>query len=435
MNRRWARDLVAVCSTLWMFESGALALPDATPAPSVAEPWKRPMPVAVEPKLVEPAAAEPRPVEHKPLEAKPPEVPSVSSKTPVATGHAVPRFVKLLPERYNKDEIIVAVDQELKLAIVVEHPDGIPVALEALGLPPGASFDPELHSISWRPTDAERGTYQVRLRATVGGAEASRSLILEVRGNQPPSISTVWLDAVVGERGQWSVGATDPEGGPVVVTVSGLPRGATADADGNIAFQPEPDQVGEHAFEVSVSDGKRTAARTAHIRVSAPPEPTTELDEWTSYWLPGVGYSVYTPRAAAVGDVFHGLALEIVIAAWIHRNDNHGPSHGRVYINAELLDSDVKARPLLFTYAAGLSLSFERNPTRSWLVPYYGLDLGGMVHQELGGLFQTTPHLGVHLFSNPNVFVGARAGYRLVPSRIDSLAGFHASLTADVTIW
>ncbi len=56
---------------------------------------------------------------------------------------AVPRFVKLLPERYNKDEITIAVDQELKLAIVVEHPEGLPILLEALGLPAGASFDPE----------------------------------------------------------------------------------------------------------------------------------------------------------------------------------------------------------------------------------------------------------------------------------------------------
>ncbi len=144
---------------------------------------------------------------------------------------------------------------------------------------------------------------------------------------------------------------------------------------------------------------------------------------------------MYTPRNAAVGDVLHGLTLEIVIAAWINRNDNRGPSHGRVYINAELLDSDVKASPLLFTYSAGMSLSFERNPVRSWLIPFYGLELGGMVHRDMGGLFQTTPHLGVHLFSNPNVFLGVRAGYRLVPTRIDSLAGFHAALTADVTIW
>lgn len=354
---------------------------------------------------------------------------------PAATTVAAPRFVKLLPERFDKDEIDIAVDQELTLAVVVEQAQGAPILMEALGLPAGATFDPELRSIKWRPSQGDRGIHQVRLRAASGGAETSRVLVFNVHPNYPPSIGNVWFDVTAGEQAEWPVDAVDPEGSPVVIKAHGLPKGATLDADGTLRFSPTLGHVGEHTFELSASDGTRTTTRTAHIRVHGPSEVDTELAEWTSFWLPGAGYSLYTPRDSAEGELFHGLTLEIVIAAWIHRNDNHGPSHGRVYINAELLNSDVKAAPLLFTYAAGLSLSFEHNPGRSWLVPYYGIDFGGMVHKNFGGLFQTTPHLGVHLFSNSNLFLGAHVGYRFVPSRIDTLAGLHASVTADVTVW
>src|SRR5690606_5926495 len=113
---------------------------------------------------------------------------------------------------------------------------------------------------------------------------------------------------------------------------------------------------------------------------------------------------------------------------WIHRNDNEGPSHGRLYVNAEVLDAVDADLPLMFTYAAGLSLSFERNPQRTWLVPFYGVEAGGMIHRELGAHFQATPYLGLHLYASPHVFIGVRTGYRLVPRRIDELAGIHTGL-------
>jgi hypothetical protein len=124
-----------------------------------------------------------------------------------------------------------------------------------------------------------------------------------------------------------------------------------------------------------------------------------------------------------------------LLAAWIHRNDNRGPSHGRVYLNAEVLRSTHDDVSLLFSYAAGFSLSLERNPQRTWLVPNYGLDLGGIIHDRIGDHLQATPYVGLHIYSNPNIFVGARFGYRLVPSDLERYGGWHGSLGADFSIW
>jgi hypothetical protein len=127
--------------------------------------------------------------------------------------------------------------------------------------------------------------------------------------------------------------------------------------------------------------------------------------------------------------------LEFLLAAWIHRNNNRGPSHGRVYVNAEVLQSTRERVSLLFSYAIGFSLSLERNPRRVWLIPNYGLDLGGIIHDGIGGHVQATPYLGLHLYSNPNVFVSARLGYRLVPSELERYGGMHASFGGDFSVW
>lgn len=348
---------------------------------------------------------------------------------------ASPRFVKLLPSRYDKDEITIAVDQELRLAVVVEHPEGKALKMEALGLPVRATFDPELRAVNWRPTEAEIGSYQVRFVASDGHRETSRTVLVSVTENRAPTIGSLWFEVPAGQPATWFIDAKDPEYAPVTYTIEGLPKGATfEESSGRIVFTPEPNQVGEYPIVVQASDGQKATTQRGTIAVRQVERPAAEGDEWTSFLLPGVGYSIYTPRDSA-NTVFHGLNLELVVAAWIHRNDNRGPSHGRVYINAELLNATGINVPLMFAYSAGLSLSFERNPQRTWLVPYYGLELGGIVHQGTGAFFQTTPYAGIHLFSNPNMFLGTRLGYRLVPSRIDDLAGLHFGVVADFSIW
>lgn len=367
--------------------------------------------------------------------------PSVSpeSNAPAATntvpGTASPRFVKLLPSRYDKDEIAVAVDQELRLAVVVEHPDGKALQMQALGLPVRATFDPQLRAVTWRPTEAEIGSYQVRFVASDGQREASRTLLISVTENHAPTLGSLWFEVPAGQPGTWFVDAQDPEFSPITFSIEGLPKGASLEEHtGRISFTPEPNQVGEYPIVVHASDGQKATSRRGTIAVRAAERASTSADEWTSFFLPGVGYSMYSPRDNA-RTIFHGLNLELVIAAWIHRNDNRGPSHGRVYINAELLNATGIKVPLMFAYSAGVTLSFERNPQRTWLIPYYGVELGGIVHNDLGAYFQTTPYAGAHLFSNPNVFLGARVGYRLVPSQIDDLAGMHYGVIADFSIW
>jgi hypothetical protein len=195
------------------------------------------------------------------------------------------------------------------------------------------------------------------------------------------------------------------------------------------------DEVGEYHLTATVGDGMAQTKSAIDIQVVESLRIERSKNEWSSFLLPGVGYSAYIPRENARSAAYHGVALEILIGSWIHRNNNRGPSHGRVYVQAELLQSTSTSVPLLFTYALGFSLSLERNPRREWLLPVYGLDVGGMISDAIGGHFQASPFAGLHVYSSPNVFVNLRGGYRLVPDAIERLGGWHLGGTADFSVW
>ncbi|MFZ5469731.1 MAG: hypothetical protein ACOZIN_09865 [Myxococcota bacterium] len=56
------------------------------------------------------------------------------------------------------------------------------------------------------------------------------------------------------------------------------------------------------------------------------------VEEWESRLLPGLGYSTMFPVDSETFGVLHGPSLELALVAWIHRNENRGPSHGRLCV-------------------------------------------------------------------------------------------------------
>jgi Putative Ig domain len=361
--------------------------------------------------------------------------PTAPSNGPPLSVTAPPMITALLPKKFDRDEIEVRVGMALLLALKVAQPSGTPVTVAAFGLPRGATYDDVRRSLSWTPGEDQVGEYPVRFQVSDGTLETSRILLIRVGHNAAPSYAARDALFVVGERGEASLAGSDPDSDVLRYSAKGLPAGATLDAlSGSLSWIPRVDQVGNHSFTVTISDGTASTSSTQTLRV-LPASTASEAEAWNSYLLPGVGYSVYTPRGADGVGSFHGLNLEVLVAAWIHRNDNRGPSLGRVYVNIELMRQTENSGPLLFTYSLGTTLSFERNPRRSFLIPFYGVEVGGIVHRDLGSRFQATPYLGAHLYADRNVFVGARLGYRVVPSQIDELGGIHAAVNANVSVW
>ncbi|HXS15685.1 MAG TPA: Ig domain-containing protein, partial [Polyangiaceae bacterium] len=224
----------------------------------------------------------------------------------------------------------------------------------------------------------------------------------------------------------------------IVYSCSGLPKGAELDeTSGRITYEPTRSDVGEHPITVFASDGELTSRARYVMTVSDPAleRDNEELNEWESYLQPGLGYHFYLPADQDNYAPFHGIDIQLSIVSFVHRNNNRGPSHGRFYLSARILHSTSKHLGPLFSYAAGMTLSMERNPKRSWLIPHYGLEVGGMTQPQMGGKFQSFLFGGVHVYASRNLFVNLAAGYLLVPSDMDDLAGFTAGANAEFSLW
>lgn len=228
--------------------------------------------------------------------------------------------------------------------------------------------------------------------------------------------------------------------------VTGLPRGADFDGDTlTFKWKPKSWDVGTTYMTFHVTDGKDTASKTIKFKIK---------EEWESFFLPGVGYSVLFPQNNSDLGVLHGISLNYVFFSWIHRNEKRGPSHGRLYFKLDILNTTKKtaddpnnlADDMLY-WAFGVDLSFERNPKRPFLIPWFGLEIGGSystrkiideetnLPKEVGGIFHMTPTFGVHLYTDRNLFVSLTGAYTFAIGDHENLSGWKVTLGLNYSMW
>ncbi len=210
----------------------------------------------------------------------------------------------------------------------------------------------------------------------------------------------------------------------------GLPKGAQLKKHSanraQVIWQPTHTQLGRYDFRVHVSDGRLEDSGNFTILV---------VDNWTTFWLPRVGYSVYAPGDRDGHGVLHGTSIEIGVMAWIHDNRRRGPSHGRIYLNIEALSSTKAGHDRALLYGMGMDFSLERQPARRFFVPIFGFELGRMYMPGHGHSLQATPVAGLHLWSQRNLFLTWTAGYLYTSNDFEKLAGFRTKLGLNFSLW
>ncbi len=247
-----------------------------------------------------------------------------------------------------------------------------------------------------------------------------------------------YRSATAGEELVIELVVTDDDLDDLSVTSPDLPEGARLEARGQAgsvtATVTWP--LGKHAsgktmLHLVASDGTHKASTEITVFVS---------NEWDSYFMPGVQYGAYQPRASDRYGAYHGPAIELVFASWIHKNDKRGPSHGRVHLDMQLLTSTKAGLPAAFDLAYAFDLSMERNPRRSYLIPHFGLRVGAMLNKGLEGkgtLAHVTPVGGLYLYAEENLFVTLQGGYvmPLSADRFDDLRGPRGGLSVSYISW
>lgn len=161
------------------------------------------------------------------------------------------------------------------LAFVVRasDPDTPVLTYGATGLPAGASFDTATGAFAWTPGYAQAGAYPVTFWATDGTTTASEDVTitiadtdrLPVIGPIPSMTVTQLLTLSV------PVTATDADGAPIQLSLSGAPAGMTlldnGAGSGRISWTPGLDAVGVYAFQVVATSGPGIATKPASVTV------------------------------------------------------------------------------------------------------------------------------------------------------------------------
>ncbi|MEM6433273.1 MAG: peroxidase family protein [Cyanobacteria bacterium P01_D01_bin.115] len=97
--------------------------------------------------------------------------------------------------------------------------------------------------------------------------------------NQAPVFDTVApITATPGQTTTITLAATDPDGDPITYSLQGtnLPN-SKLDGNGNLVFEPTPNQVGTYDFTVTASDGTTSVSQTVSLTVTPDPITTTRI--------------------------------------------------------------------------------------------------------------------------------------------------------------
>ncbi len=153
-----------------------------------------------------------------------------------------------------------------------------------------------------------------------------------------------------------------------------------------------------------------------------------------SHVMPGGGYNFYFPSASDSLGTFSGFSPEFLIYNYIRQDESRGPSHLRFYGSISILQSNKEGVANMLKYGLGLNLSVERNPHRNFLIPYFGLEFGGL-NQESFNTLQFTPMGGLFLYYDHRLVVSTSGGYVYPLKEFEKLSGAFFNATINFTLW
>lgn len=164
-------------------------------------------------------------------------------------------------------------------------------------------------------------------------------------------------------------------------------------------------------------------------------EPTTE---WDDYFMPGVAYKVYVPKNDSDFGIYQGVAAEFVFYAHARSRRKEkwdtGPSRIKTFGNLCIMKSDNADSKDVFSVNLGVSVSFEGEIERKYLIPYFGLELGSMFQRDYKSLV-FSPHIGVQLISTKRLICYFQGGYNYTTKYFDEYSGGLITLGVNLLLW
>ena len=173
--------------------------------------------------------------------------------------------------------------------------------------------------------------------------------------------------------------------------------------------------------------------------------PTTPDDAvcrpWSAMLLPTAFGAVYAPHG--LDGTFYGGGLEAVLLAWSDNSNAYGPSQGRLRIDVAYLTSSAQgggqagamATGGMAMYRGGAQLAFERNASRSYGIPYFAADVGGLWSDATGRRWFVDGGVGLYLVHLRSVIVDLEVTGVLPFRDPGKLGGITSRLGLSFALW
>lgn len=258
--------------------------------------------------------------------------------------------------------------------------------------------------------------------------------------NLPPTASVHDAVAEVGEELTLALLPYDPEGDPLRVSVDGLPKGARFNPrTGEIRWRPTRADLGEYPLKVTVSDPSHEVTYRARLQVKS--------RSWEGWLVPGVGWSAVgvgqsRPVEVQTGPmtlelrgrpVYHGPVFDLELWSKNDPSRERGPSRSRLYTSIGLLQGQDGSS--LLRYSGGFDLSLENGVSRRWIIPYYGMEVGGLRSETVQSPLRLSPHLGMWLYSDETLALRVSCGYAYAPLQPERWSGADCTSTVHWSAW
>ncbi|MDI1235244.1 MAG: hypothetical protein PSX81_13260 [bacterium] len=155
---------------------------------------------------------------------------------------------------------------------------------------------------------------------------------------------------------------------------------------------------------------------------------------WENYFMPGLTYNQMTPVMKDSFGVFSGFTPKFVFYSKYNRNAK-GPSYLNVYGRVGILKSNKKSIGKILVYSIGANFSFENKITRNYLVPYFGLEIGGINQNALGASLFGMPQLGVYLYTTKKIQAYINGGYVYALNHTYEYESYNLSAGINFLLW
>jgi hypothetical protein len=175
-------------------------------------------------------------------------------------------------------------------------------------------------------------------------------------------------------------------------------------------------------------------------RADCPSTPDDALCRpWTAILLPTAYATYYAPHGASGPWLGGGLEVSTV---WSDNTPAFGPSQGKLRFDVGALAS-IALTPVgttmgygtMVMYRGGAQVSFERNASRPWLIPYFDADIGGLWTSATGSRAFVDGGLGVYLWHKRGFIVDLEVDGLLPFSHPGDFGGVHTQLAVSFALW